>query len=308
MIIIADKVKHLLVFAIKILIVLGAFYFIYNQLVHNPKLDWQKIQKLVFQKATFLGVITMFFLSFVNRFLEIIKWQNLVSTFKSISLAEATKQVLSALTAGLFTPNGLGEYAGKAFYFKATETKKVIFLNLVCNGIQMIITIFFGTIGLFILGYTKIGGLILFLVGILCVVLYFVKDIKFKKYSLKNIYTEWHRIPKIIHTKNLFLALGRYITFSHQYYLLFIAFDVQVPYITLMASIASVYFLASSLPSFQFLDFAVKGSIAVYFLQQLGVQEWIAVWVTTLLWLLNTAIPVGIGSFYVMQFKINKNL
>jgi hypothetical protein len=34
---------------------------------------------------------------------------------KPISVAEATKQVLAALTAGIFTPNGVGEYAGKVF-------------------------------------------------------------------------------------------------------------------------------------------------------------------------------------------------
>jgi hypothetical protein len=39
----------------------------------------------------------------LNHFLEILKWQNLVSFLYKISKAEATKQVLAALTAGLFT-------------------------------------------------------------------------------------------------------------------------------------------------------------------------------------------------------------
>jgi hypothetical protein len=60
-----------------------------------------------------------------------------------ISKAEATKQVLAALTAGLFTPNGIGEYAGKAMFFDKSATKKVLFLNLICNGIQMILTVGF---------------------------------------------------------------------------------------------------------------------------------------------------------------------
>ena len=71
-----------------------------------------------------------------------------------------------------------------------------------------------------------------------------------------------------------------------------------------MATIASVYFLASALPTFQFLDFAVKGSVAVYFFGKLGVNEWIVVFISTLMWFLNVVLPVVIGSYYVMNFKI----
>ena len=46
-------------------------------------------------------------------------------------------------------------------------------------------------------------------------------------------------------------------------------FDVDLPYLTLISSIAAVYFLASSLPSFQFLDFAVKGSVDDVFLENM---------------------------------------
>jgi len=85
---------------------------------------------------------------------------------------------------------------------------------------------------------------------------------------------------------------------------LFLAFDVDLPYLILMSAITSIYFLASSLPSFQFLDFAVKGSVAVYFFGLLGVNEWIVIFITTLMWLLNVVIPVVIGSYYVLNFKL----
>src|SRR5690606_41224229 len=109
--------------------------------------------------------------------------------------------------------------------------------------------------------------------------------------------------PKAIHQKNIFLAVCRYLIFSHQYYFLFLAFDVDLPYWTLMATISAVYFLASSLPTFQFLDFAVKGSVAVYFFGNLGINEWIVIFISTLMWFLNVVLPVFIGSFYVFKFK-----
>ncbi len=307
MITISHKAKQFGVFTIKLLIVIAAFYFIYHQLVTNDKLDWTKFTTLVERKQSVLGILFLLSFSVVNRYLEILKWQNLVSFIKPISIGESTKQVLGALTAGIFTPNGLGEYAGKALFFEKIKTKKIIFLNLICNGIQMILTIVFGTVGLLILGYTFWGLAIILLALAFWLLAYLSKNIKIKGYSIKKLLQKVTEIPKAIHQKNTILAICRYLVFSHQYYFLFLAFDVDLPYLTLMASIATVYFLASSLPSFQFLDFAVKGSVAVFFFGKLGVNEWIVVFVSMLMWFLNVVLPVVIGSYFVMRFKLLKN-
>ncbi len=127
MIVIPDKAKQLLIAIVKLLIVGGAFYFIYNQLANNDKLDWERFTQKFRNSWSFFGVAFILFLSFLNRFLEILKWKNLVSSFRIISIAIATKHVLAALTASIFTPNGIGEYAGKALYFEKSETKKIIF-------------------------------------------------------------------------------------------------------------------------------------------------------------------------------------
>jgi hypothetical protein len=101
----------------------------------------------------------------------------------------------------------------------------------------------------------------------------------------------------------MFLGLSRYVVFSHQYYLLFVVLDVHLPYITLISTIAVVYFLASSLPSFQMFDFAVKGSVALFFFGKHDINEWIILFVSTLMWFLNVVLPVLIGSFFVLNFK-----
>ena len=304
MITIPHKAKQFGVFIIKLLIVIAAFYFIYQQLTNNDKLNWVKFSALVKEKQSILGILFLLSFSFANRFLEILKWQNLVSFIKPISIGEATKQVLGALTAGIFTPNGLGEYAGKALFFEKIKTKKIIFLNLICNGIQLILTIVFGTIGLWVLGFRKWVLLILILVFGFWLLAHVSKKIKIKGYSIEKLIQKINEIPKSIHKKNALLGLFRYLVFSHQYYFLFLVFDVDLPYITLMATITAVYFLASSLPSFQFLDFAVKGSVAMFFFGKLGVNEWVVVFISTLMWFLNVVIPVAIGSYFVLNFKI----
>ena len=311
MISIPYKAKQFLTFLVKLLIVGGAFYFIWNQLTNNEKLDWKQFLELLNRKKSFWGILFLLSFSFFNRFFEILKWQNLAQVIEKISLSKATEQVLSALTASIFTPNGIGEYGAKALYFEKKEAKKVVFLNLICNGIQMVLTIVFGTIGLLILDspQTPKGGfpsLWLIVLGIIValVLLFFVfKKITIKGYSINRLLEKINELPKPIHQKNIFLAVCRYLIFSHQYYFLFLAFDVDLPYITVMATITAVYFLASSLPTFQFLDFAVKGSVAVYFFGILGVNEWIVVFISTLMWFLNVVLPVFVGSFYVFNFK-----
>jgi len=300
---IPHKAKQFLTFLVKLLIVGGAFYFIYDQLANNEQLDWNKFLELLERKKSFWGILFILSFSFFNRFFEILKWQNLVQVIEKTSLGQATEQVLSALTASIFTPNGIGEYGAKALYFEKKEAKKVVFLNLICNGIQMILTIVFGTIGLWVLG---LWSWVLVILGISCLLFlasFLFKKIKIKGYSLDKLFQKINEIPKAIHQKNIFLAICRYLIFSHQYYFLFLAFDVGLPYWTLMATISAVYFLASSLPTFQFLDFAVKGSVAVYFFGNLGVNEWVVVFISTLMWFLNVVLPVFIGSFYVFKFK-----
>jgi hypothetical protein len=285
------------------LIVGGAFYFIYNQLAHNDQLNWVLFVEKFNKNQSVLGIAFLLLLSILNRFFEILKWQNLVSYIHKITLFDATKQVLGALTAGLFTPNGIGEYAGKALFFDKSQAKNIVFLNLICNGIQVITSILFGLLGLWYLGFGKWVFLLLTIVLGFGILGFGLKKVRIKGYSIEKILSKINEIPKKIHRKNSYLAICRYLIFSHQYYLLFLAFDVQLPYFTLMATIAAVYFLASSLPTFQFLDFAVKGSVAVYFFGLLNVNEWIVVFISTLMWFLNVVLPVLIGSYFVLNFK-----
>ncbi|MDV6169356.1 lysylphosphatidylglycerol synthase domain-containing protein [Flavobacterium sp. DG1-102-2] len=306
------KAKQFLVVIIKLLIVGGAFYFIYDRLANNEQLDWSRFAQTLERQSAYLIISVILFLTFMNRFLEIVKWKNLVSALYSISLGRSAKEVLAAVTTALFTPNGIGEYAAKALYYKKSEAGEIVFLNLICNGIQLIIAVVAGLAGLFYFNYTYpavSGSLalgILSAIVILVFVLAFARKITIKGYSIKKFGEKLNTMPKEVHRKNIILAILRYLTIIHQYYLLFLLFDIQLPYAIMISTIAATYFLGSSLPSFQFLDFAVKGSVAVFFFGILGVNEWVVVFTATLIWLLNTVLPVTIGSYFVFTFKTLK--
>ncbi|MBE98416.1 hypothetical protein [Flavobacterium coralii] len=307
------KAKQLLTVIIKILVVGGAFYFIYNRLTGEESPDWEQFTIVLTQKKPLGLLLGILILTFLNRFVEILKWQNLAATVRQTSLAKATEEVLAAVTVALFSPNGIGEYAAKALYYSKAQTKTIIFLNLVCNGIQLLFAVAGGITGLVILNsiypvFTATTMLLaLGVIIALAITIFMSRNITVKGYSLGRLGEKINSLPKSVHRKNILLALLRYTVLMHQYYLLYLAFDVNLSYPLLMAAIAGTYLLGSSLPSFQFLDFAVKGSVAVYFFGLLGINEWIVALTATLIWLLNTVLPVTIGSYYVFRFKAGTN-
>ena len=306
---VSRKAKQFLVLIAKLLIVGGAFYFIYDRIAQNDQLDWGRLTHAITRSGSWFIIAVIILLSFLNRFLEILKWQNLIASFKVIAAGKAAEQVLASLTAGMFTPNGVGEYAAKALYYPKSQAKNIVFLNLICNGAQLIIAVFAGLAGLLAFNtlYTIVPGSILFIIitalAAVIVVVFASRKITVRGYSIQRFFQNINAIPGYILRKNALLAVARYLSIVHQHYFIFVLFGVHLPYLVMISAIAGVYFLGSSLPTFQFLDFAVRGSVAVYFFGIPGVNEWIVVFAATLQWLLNIVIPVILGSYFVFRFK-----
>lgn len=303
MISIPHKAKQFSLFTVKLLVVIGAFYFIYQQIANKPALNWENSKRFIFEKTNSLEFVVIVLFSIANRFLEILKWQNLVSSFQKITLLQSTEQVLSALTLGVFTPYGVGEYLGKTLYYTKDKAKKIVLLNLICNGIQMVMIGLFGWIGCIALGFYKWSWVLLCVVVLVLIILLLIKKSKKKLGAIGAFISSFSFISSTIHRKNIAYGFLRFIALTHQFYFLLITFDVFVPYFTLIATISIVYLLANSLPSFQLFDFAVKGSVAVYFFGQLGINEWLVVFISSLMWLLNVVAPVIIGSYFVIKYK-----
>src|SRR5690606_34491096 len=264
--------------------------------------QWEKPEAVFY----LIGVLL---LTFLNRFIEILKWTNLAQVTEPSAVGESTKQVLIGITLGVVTPLGIGEYAGMAWCSPANEAGKVVFLNAVCNGIQVIYAVTFGLIGTLYINhlhefipsqyiYLFFGGLLAVIVLILS-----IKNISIKGYSLQTIFKFLGEIKKEIHFKNISLAFFRYTVLMHQYYLLYRFFDVDIAYGTLLAVVASIYLLASSLPNFQAIDFALKGSVAIFLFGFFGVNEWVIAIVATSIWLLNLVIPISIGAILLLLFN-----
>ncbi len=311
---VSHKTKQFLSLLIKLSIVIGASYFVYNRLVNNDELDLEVLWKALEQHQILtwdnLGILLGF--TALNWIFEITKWKQLVAVVKRISFVEATEQSLGALTASLFTPNRIGEYGAKAIYFAKQQRKRILLLNLLGNVAQMTITTVLGIVGfgVFIwtyevdISYYRVLRIlfIVVLVGALAVTGTQHSRLKIKGFSFQRIRGFLKKIGLSRRFKILLLSLIRYVIFSHQFYFLLILFKVEIPYAEAMMCISSMYLIASVVPTLFIFDVVIKGSAAVWLFGILGVNEGIVLCISMLMWIFNFVIPSIFGSYYVLNF------
>lgn len=305
--------KHFssLVFLIKILIVAGAYYVISDKLLNDSNFNgylWmERMETLGSGGLSFIFLLLS--LTLINWTLEILKWKTLVGYVSLISFAKATKQSLASLTASLLTPNRIGEYGAKAIYYAKGYRPKIMMLNFMGNAYQMLVTMLFGLIGLIILedlfsiAIPPVASILAISAAlILCLFLFVIFQ---KKWIAKfqRIITGFLKIPFSLHKKTFLYAVGRYLIFSHQFYLFLLFFGVDLQYHIAMPLIVSMYLISSVIPGFVIFDWLVKGSVAVTLFRFFGVDDIIVLSITASMWILNFAFPAMVGSFYVLTFN-----
>ena len=310
------KTKQFFFVLIKLSIVVGASYFIYNKLTNNDELDFSVFIDFLSKNSVFSlkNIIFLLFLTFFNWFFEIIKWQNLVNSISKISFFEVQKQSLASHTASLFTPNRIGDYAAKTIYFSGQLKKKVVLLNLIGNISQMLMTLLFGIVGVFMftsqyevdISYYKLVRLLTYtLIGIVAIGFGVThKRFQIKGFSFSKIWAFVKGLSAKMHIKNILLSLFRYVIFSFQFYYLFVLFGVDITYIDAMVLISTMYLVVSVIPTIFIFDVVVKGSVALYVFGFADINNITILCVTTLMWLLNFVLPSIFGSYYVLNFNL----
>ncbi|WP_299891193.1 lysylphosphatidylglycerol synthase domain-containing protein [uncultured Lacinutrix sp.] len=313
------KTKQFFFALIKLSIVVGAFYFIYNKLTNNDKLDFSEFVGFLKEKAIFStkNIIFLVFLTLFNWFFEIIKWRVLISFIKKVTFFEALQQSLGSLTASLFTPNRIGEYGAKAIYFARQYRKKVLLLNLISNVMQMSITVILGCIGFWFfasnytidIDYFRISRFAIIILVVLSLSVIGVKQnrYKVKGFKIDKLLRFVKDLPAKLIVLGLLYSLLRYFIFSFQFYFLLQLFGINIIYIDAMIVITSMYLLSSIIPSIFLFDVIIKGSVAVYLFSFTGINEFTILCVVTLMWLLNFVLPSIFGSYYVLNFNLPKD-
>ena len=303
-------------------------YSVFKQIKNQPNLEesWLNI-KASFTDTRVLNFILVFVLMFVNWSLEALKWKISVQGVQPVSFFKSLKAIFSGVSFSVTTPNRTGEYLGRVLYMDDGNRLRVISLTILGSISQLLVTIFFGLLGLLILrpditnmnlsGWMEwvkdlgiIGASIAFIV---LTVFYFrigwlVKWIDkipaIKKYIW--LINELEKTDTTLLLRLLSISLLRYLVFATQYFLLFRFFGVEVNWWQGFWATAIVFFVMAITPTIELFEvvkkmYVTKEIFAIFTVNTLAIG-----FVTTTIWVINLVIPAAIGSLLILGIKFFK--
>ena len=276
--------------------------------------------------------IVLVLLMLVNWGIESLKWKWLISQSEHISFGKAYQAVLGGLAVSVFTPNRVGEFVGRVFILKKTDPLKAILLTLVGSFSQLLVTIVLGTAAyvffaplyltslMFDSSWLVTGfsfSLVTFSVVLLFLffnipVLHRISILIPARYSekIKNSIDAIAGCPKSLLLKTLLLSTARYFVFSTQFYLAIRMMGLNFTMLQCMLVIPVIYLILVVIPTVALTEIGVRGSVAVFLFGMLagagGFNDnttLAVVSASTLIWLLNIAVPSLAGVFVVFRLK-----
>jgi hypothetical protein len=319
-----NKSNHGWSLTIKITIALLATWFIYKRVFEKENIQSMsdEYRNIFLDRSKFVVLLFILILMFFNWGIEALKWKMMIGKIQRITFFKSLEAVFSGLTISFFTPNRIGEYAGRVFHLDASNRIKATLITVVENLSQLLVTLVAGSIGLLfylrlfmhISNYFFISAVVLvsaFVAGCMLVFLNIslLKDVLFKFRWAKpwTTYTEVFGYYSYRELLNLAgLAAVRYFIFTAQFYLLLGLFEVHNPYPVSLLLISMIYYVMSLIPTIALTEIGVRGAVATFFFAHIT-DNTIGILNSTLsLWLINLAIPALIGTIFVFKFKLEK--
>ncbi len=316
---------------IKTIIIIASYSYIYYQLFYgeNYRTVFQTFKHLILNGSLAFSLILVFLLMLANWSIEAFKWRFMISKIEDISFFSSLKGILAGISVGTFTPNRVGEFMGRVFNLKIASPWKAIFISIIGSMSQLLVTFLLGSISIAILGemYFKVHDqnlrfffyvflFLLLIIDIIFILMYF--NVSFiNSFINKRIKKRWKRIRSYLYVFSIFnnkellkvlsLSFIRYSIFSFQFYILLAAFQVPISMFESIILTSFIYFAMAAIPTIALAEVGIRGSVAIgvfsYYFEYLRSYEAInplaILAASSVLWLINLAIPAIIGNFYV---------
>lgn len=277
--------------------------------------------------ANWLYLAAVCILMPLNWLLEALKWQPFLRRYDPISLRKAFMAVLAGISFALFTPNRVGEYAGRLLYVRADNHWKSLLINAVGGIAQYIVLLTGGALGGLwfaarFLSWDQtelIQGTSIVVLGL--AVLYYIF------FNIRSLVPLARRIPWLRRLKpyvrdialleqfrrrDLLLILGwsaiRYLIYSTQYVLLLHFFFIDANFWGAYAGVATIYLLQTVVPLPAIAGLLVRGNLAVFVWGYFGGNEISSLSATFVLWIINLILPALVGTFSLLHVSITKTL
>ncbi len=325
-------------FLLKLVIITASFGYIAYQLFFNE--NYRKVLDLFATayslKRTIVLLSIILLLMIINWCLEAYKWRYLIKKIEHITFVKALKAILAGLSVSTFTPNRVGEFIGRVFILQKANPWKAIFISILCSMSQLMITLLMGSISViaYILIFSPMQDvfpayLLYVFIALIVIANLFIFSVFFNVSFISKwlnilIKPHWKKMKGYIKVFSYFnfrelrnvllLSMSRYFVFSFQFYLLLLFFGVPLNLLEGIFLISLVYFVLSAIPTIALAEIGIRGSVAVgvfdyYFNTTLHMNvdyHFGVIAASSLLWLINIALPAFIGNFYVMKLNFFK--
>ena len=311
---------------LKIAIVIFAFFFLYQQFTSKSSIEDFDIDNILLQlQHNYLLIGIVFSMMFLNWFLESLKWRFLISKIEKISIVRSITAVFSGITVSTFTPNRVGEYAGRVFCLEKADRIQGVLITVIGSMSQLLTTIVFGLFGILLLPNLMPGfeallsefifayPIMLFVIILLNVILvtlflnasvFSVLLSKFKilsKFNNYNLVFTFYESSELLET--LLYSVARYIVFTTQFFILLHVFGVDVSYVDSIILTTVMLFVISIVPTIAITEIGVRGSVALFLFGLVSANTVGILSATFVMWIINLLLPALIGTFFIFTLK-----
>lgn len=268
---------------------------------HFIKINWGK-EDIYLEKPLYLGLVIL--LIPINWLFEWLKWKATLNVLEIHSTQkDRVHAFFAGIVTGMLTPNMLGNFIGRMYYFPRSQRVSLIILTLVTNYAQFISSIVFGILGILFLEQTPLELDVSNVYGILLFVLVFLVVFYF---NFEWLFRFWKRKVRVLNLiRNLkrrrsfrwsvlLLSSLRHGIFTLQFLFMLHAFGEEIS-INSIWWIWQVYLWVTIAPSLFLGKLAIRESISIWVLSVAGMGELTILISSFLIWTFNLLLPTLIG-------------
>ena len=266
--------------------------------------DWQQFKKI--QLSQPLYFIVALILIIFNIAFEYLKWNLIVNKVKGVTSTTIRISSFFAGTATAFiTPNLLGNFIGRIYYFERKYRGKIITHTLLSNGAQFISSMIGGIISILIVGnkvkmIQSFPSLLFIFFLLVLLLIYFVFDKIFKSHKKLNRISLTLQNTTLLRTKFILLSLARHLVFTSQYVCVLVSFGVNFD-TEIYLYIFQIFFWSTLIPSIWIGKLFIRESVALYLLSTIISSGAIIICSAFLVWCLNQVFPALVSLIFIRK-------
>lgn len=262
----------------------------------------------------------------VNWALETLKWRQFMSVFRALDFRTAFRGVLAGISVSLFTPNRVGEYAGRMLVLEPQAALSTVAATMLGSYAQWMVLWMGGATGLFVLAGRQDMGtpamryalwLIALAFGLAAStllrnprkalrVLLTLPRSRIRQKLLSALLPLRHFSAEMA-MRVLGLAALRYGVYGLQYYFLLRYMDIKIPAGEAFAGIAALFLVQTGIPLPPFAAFLARGELALWLWGGYTMKPALILGAAYGLFTLNLLLPALLGGWVIWHSRWLQN-